>query len=356
MSRIFISYRREDSAWQAGRIYDRLVARFGKESIFKDVDVIQAGDNFQQRIDEAVSQCDVLIAIIGQKWLSVTDEKERRRLDNPADWVRLEIETALNRENVRVIPILLDKVSMPATQDLPISLQPLCYRHAASIRQDPDFRKDVDYVLRIVEQHLKSTRGWDMEQAAQAWLNVLPIKEEDNEQDVEVLIEEGIARYKEGDNIGAIAKYDKAIKLDPSNVKAYFNRGLAKADSSGGWRHTTDYRSAITDYDKAIELRPNDAEAYLSRGTAKSALGYRQHAVADYNKAIELDPENAKAYNNRGTARYALGDEKCAVLDFERAIELLDGCENDNSYRMAVHNLRKITWPRRVAEGKIYEI
>lgn len=154
MSRIFISYRREDSAWPAGRIYEHLANRFGREAIFKDVDAIRAGDNFKECIDEAVGKCDVLLAIIGQRWLHVTDGQGRRRLDNPADWVRLEIETALNRSDVRVIPVLLENVAMPAAQDLPASLQPLCYRHAASIRQDPDFSRDMKYVLDIIDQQL----------------------------------------------------------------------------------------------------------------------------------------------------------------------------------------------------------
>ncbi len=153
MSRIFISYGREDSAGEAGRIYDYVERKFGREAIFKDVDALAPGDNFRDRINEAVGQCEILLAIIGRHWLQVQDTVGRRRLDNPADWVRLEIETALHRD-VRVIPILLDGVGMPAMQDLPESLQPLCYRNAARIRHNPDFRKDIERVLNVIEQHL----------------------------------------------------------------------------------------------------------------------------------------------------------------------------------------------------------
>lgn len=153
MSRIFISYRRSDAASEAGRIYDYLESHLGKEALFKDVDAIDAGDDFRKRLNEAVGRCQILLAIIGTNWLQVTDEAGKRRLDNPADWVRLEIETALNR-NVRVIPLLLDGVQMPAERDLPKTLQPLAYRNAARVRNDPDFRHDMDRILGVIQRQL----------------------------------------------------------------------------------------------------------------------------------------------------------------------------------------------------------
>ncbi|MEO0518586.1 MAG: SUMF1/EgtB/PvdO family nonheme iron enzyme [Cyanobacteria bacterium P01_A01_bin.116] len=156
MSRIFISYRRSDAAAEAGRIYDYLEGRFGRKAIFKDVDTIDAGDDFRARLNDAVGQCQILLAVIGKSWLQVTDEAGRRRLDNPADWVRLEIETALRRK-VRVIPILLDGVAMPAVRDLPAALQPLAYRNAARVRHDPDFRRDMDRVVGVIQRHLEKT-------------------------------------------------------------------------------------------------------------------------------------------------------------------------------------------------------
>lgn len=156
MSRIFISYRRSDAAAEAGRIYDYLEGRFGRKAIFKDVDTIDAGDDFRERLNDAVGQCQVLLAVIGKSWLQVTNEAGRRRLDNPADWVRLEIETALRRK-VRVIPILLDGVAMPAVRDLPVELKPLAYRNAARVRHDPDFRRDMERVVGVIQRHLEKT-------------------------------------------------------------------------------------------------------------------------------------------------------------------------------------------------------
>jgi len=130
--RIFISYRRQETAWPAGRLYDVLVEHFPSEQVFKDVDSIEPGEDFIERITAAVSSCDVLLALIGPDWLTITDEEGRRRLDNPGDYVRLEIETALQRK-IRVIPILVDPARMPRADQLPPTLAPLARRNAVEI-------------------------------------------------------------------------------------------------------------------------------------------------------------------------------------------------------------------------------
>jgi TIR domain len=103
--RVFISYRREESSGLAGRLYDRLAARFGDDQVFMDVDTIDLGVDFADVITQAVSTCEVLLAIIGPRWLTATDDDGQRRLDDPDDTVRLEIAAALERD-IRVIPIL----------------------------------------------------------------------------------------------------------------------------------------------------------------------------------------------------------------------------------------------------------
>ncbi|MEO1446259.1 MAG: SUMF1/EgtB/PvdO family nonheme iron enzyme, partial [Cyanobacteria bacterium J06635_11] len=155
MSRIFISYRRSDAAAEAGRIYDALEPHFGRESIFMDVDALEAGEDFRARLREAVEQCQVLLAVISKGWLQATDEAGHRRLDNPADWVRLEIETALAR-NIRVIPVLSEGIAMPLASELPQSLQPLVYRHAAFVRHNRDFRNDMEVLQGVLQRHFES--------------------------------------------------------------------------------------------------------------------------------------------------------------------------------------------------------
>src|SRR5215472_5327650 len=126
-SGIFVSYRRQDSSHLAGRLYDRLADRFGEDQVFIDVDTIEPGVDFAEEIFRAVAACTVLLAVIGPGWLTAADEGGGRRLDDPDDIVRLEIEAALAR-GVRVIPILVEGAVMPRRQDLPDSLGGLARR------------------------------------------------------------------------------------------------------------------------------------------------------------------------------------------------------------------------------------
>jgi TIR domain len=123
-SRVFISYRREDSGYPAGWLFDQLAASLGADRVFKDVDSIEPGDDFAEVISDAVSSCAVLLAVIGDRWLAAADE-DGRRLDDPGDFVRLEIEAALTR-GVRVIPVLVGGARMPRPAQLPPSLASLC--------------------------------------------------------------------------------------------------------------------------------------------------------------------------------------------------------------------------------------
>jgi hypothetical protein len=130
--RIFISYRRDDSPGSAGRLYDRLTEEFPKENLFMDVDAIAPGVDFISEIERSVTSCDVLLAIIGRDWLTATDKQGRRRLDDPGDFVRHEIATAL-KSGVRVVPVLVDGAAVPAATDLPDELQPLVRRNAVEL-------------------------------------------------------------------------------------------------------------------------------------------------------------------------------------------------------------------------------
>lgn len=146
--KIFISYRREDSRGAAGRIYDRLAQNFGHRKIFMDVDAIEPGDDFVQAIENAVSSTDIFLVVIGPDWLNTTDNSGNRRLDNPEDFVRLEVASALRRD-VRVIPVLVDKATMPRSIDLPEDLKPLTRRNAIEISHTR-FSMDMDRLLRSI--------------------------------------------------------------------------------------------------------------------------------------------------------------------------------------------------------------
>lgn len=143
---IFISYRRSDSIAEAGRVYDKLVEAFGPERIFKDVDNIPYGADFVEYLDQAVAQCDVLIPLIGRSWLAAADSHGKRRLDDPNDFVRIEIASALKRD-ILILPVLIGGATMPAPSDLPDNLQPLTRRNAAQARYDPDFHSDMRRIV-----------------------------------------------------------------------------------------------------------------------------------------------------------------------------------------------------------------
>jgi hypothetical protein len=154
--RIFISYRREETAYPAGWLYDRLADRFGAGQVFKDVDSIRLGDDFVEVITRAVGSCDVLLALIGDQWLTVSDERGRRRLEDPDDFVRLEIEAALTRQ-VRVIPILIDGARMPHAEDLPDSLAKLVRRQALEL-SPASFEFDTSRLLKVLDWTLAEVR------------------------------------------------------------------------------------------------------------------------------------------------------------------------------------------------------
>jgi hypothetical protein len=152
MNRIFISYRRDDSAGHAGRLFDRLGARLGKDSVFMDVEGIEAGLDFVETIEAAVGSCDVLLAVIGRGWLDIKDSQGRRRLDDPRDFIRLETATALAR-HIRVIPVLVEGAAMPSEESLPDVLRPLTRRQAVELR-DSRWEADIENLIGVLEHLL----------------------------------------------------------------------------------------------------------------------------------------------------------------------------------------------------------
>jgi len=151
-NKIFISYRRDDTAHVAGRIYDRLIQKFGRNRIFKDVDSIPVGVNFKEYLTSFMDQCGIMIVVIGDKWLDIADSTNYRRLDNREDFVRIEVEAALQRDLV-IIPVLVNDITMPSINDLPDTLKPLAHRNGIVVRRDPDFHRDVDRLIKALRSN-----------------------------------------------------------------------------------------------------------------------------------------------------------------------------------------------------------
>jgi tetratricopeptide (TPR) repeat protein len=157
---IFISYRRDDAAYVTGHINDLLRKEFGDDAVFTDVDNIALGVDFRSVLDETVSQCHVLLAVIGSTWLSARDQDGKLRLQDPADYVRVEIESALKR-NIPVIPLLIGGAVMPKPEELPESLRSLAYRNGMPVRPGPDFSVDMSRLIKSLHRFfaIRQTSG-----------------------------------------------------------------------------------------------------------------------------------------------------------------------------------------------------
>jgi len=157
-ARIFISYRRADSAGWAGRLHGDLRERFGADRVFRDV-AIAPGVDFREHIEGVMDGCEVLLAVIGPRWATVTGPDGRPRLDAPDDLVRLEIERALGRPDVHVIPVLVEGAAIPAADDLPAGLRPLSRRNAVEItdvRWEYDVHRLLDCLQAVLGESMVS--------------------------------------------------------------------------------------------------------------------------------------------------------------------------------------------------------
>jgi hypothetical protein len=149
MADIFLSYRRQDSQSATGRLADRLEAHFGAARVFRDHESIAAGEDFAAAIRRSVASSTVLLVIVGARWLAATDAAGRRRLDDPGDFVRLEIELALAAE-VAVVPVLVEDAAMPAAADLAPSLQGFARCQAVEL-SETRWRYDVDQLIATLQ-------------------------------------------------------------------------------------------------------------------------------------------------------------------------------------------------------------
>src|SRR5246500_3292713 len=151
MGSIFLSYRREDSEGQAGRLYDDLVAVFGPDSVFMDVAAIQPGRDFRKSIDQSLNSCAVFLSLIGKSWLTAKDTSGQRRLDDPADFVRIETGAALKRD-IPVIPVLVQGASTPKPDQLPDDLKELAYRNAVELTH-ARWDSDIQVLIKALARH-----------------------------------------------------------------------------------------------------------------------------------------------------------------------------------------------------------
>src|SRR6516225_8598717 len=273
MAKVFISYRREDSAASAGRIQDRLERELGRDLLFLDVDDIPLGVNFVKVLREEVAQCGVLLAVIGPNWLGVRDEDGTRRLDDPTDVVRIEIAAALQRE-IPVIPILLDGTRVPKADQLPEDLKELALRNGLNVRH-ASFHADLDKLIRELKRQVAAARLSD----AQALLNKGRTLGELRRR------EEAIAVYDD-----LIARFGNATELALREhvVLALLDKGNTLGELRRREEAIAVYDDLLARVGNATELalRERVALALLDKGNTLRALRRREEAIAVYDDLI----------------------------------------------------------------------
>jgi hypothetical protein len=154
---VFLSYRRDDSNWATDLLFDRLEAVLGEGSLFRDVDGIKPGEDFRARINQSLGRSSVVLAIIGPQWLNATDTEGRPRLEQTEDWVRIEIEAALERE-ITIIPVLLYPAKQPPASELPPSMEKLSYLQGVTISSGQDFNLGFKQLVEAIIPHLPQER------------------------------------------------------------------------------------------------------------------------------------------------------------------------------------------------------
>jgi hypothetical protein len=155
---IFISYRRDDTAAWAGRLHLALQKHFRPAQLFMDVDNIKPGADFVKALDDQIAKCDVLLAVIGKDWTKARKETGERRLDDPDDFVRIEIESALKRD-IRVVPVLVDNAGMPKAADLPDAMKALTRRQAVTVTH-ARFGSEIDGLAKSLGDVFATGPNW----------------------------------------------------------------------------------------------------------------------------------------------------------------------------------------------------
>ena len=258
MPRITISYRRDDSAAMTGRIFDRLAAQYGREAIFRDIDNIPPGVDFRKHIDAILDDSDVVLAIVGPRW--VGPRGGQSRLTNAADPVRVEIETAL-RKNCPLIPVLVLRGSMPRVEQLPESLQDFAYHNAVSVDTGQDFDVHMTRLMRAVDRILGGIRAGDAPDAAAGSTDSLlpPLAPKPSHGD-------GL-RQLHNDEIEALRQTNRKLEAELAALTAAQRDG-ASARGEAGAGGVAARLAAVA---RAVVVPRRSANAELARAEAKIA-------------------------------------------------------------------------------------
>jgi hypothetical protein len=323
-SRIFISYRREDSSGHVLALLPALRGHFGADRIFKDTDNIPPGADFLKFIKNELESCSVLLAIIGREWLNIQDPRlKTRRLDNPDDFLRVEVASALKNERIRVIPVLIERAAMPGAQDLPSDLHDLAFRNAielSDVRWDSDIRLLIDAI-----EHAAA------ESAAKPQAPTRPgLQDLQKRRAREIASQLANARqaFESGDFEGALWACDKALLLDPHlpEVLDLMDRARKAIDEQkvNGWLDEARRALGQGDISKASDLID---QALAVDRDSQSALTIRGEML-ELRRERERERERARtvqAATDRARASFDEGDFEATVRHADDALAVESG-------------------------------
>jgi hypothetical protein len=363
-NKVFISYRREDSRYPARRIYDAFAQSLPPDTVFMDIDSMAPGDDFVEVLEGWVQQCEVLLALIGPNWLKSIDPRtKRRRLDNPEDFVRIEVRGALARK-IPVVPVLLDAAAMPTAAELPDDIKGLTRRNAEFI----DFRTfDVD-----VERLIKRLKiGKKIEQIAP---NPEPPAEDSGDRKVDVPGPDVPAATSEPDRVKiALLRVWPAVAVSLAVIVAILL--AARVNERGQLNVQDGQASAASDALKISESARQEAQAKLAEALAvqdkaeqaSKAAEKRANDTADELKKSEKARSDAEDRATRAAAAQAKAEEGQRTAEKARAAAegaassaAIARAQADNSRQLAetrandaAEALKKSEKARQDAEAKV---
>ena len=358
----------------AGRLHDSLAPTFGRNKLFMDVDNIPVGRDFEEYLKSQVAACDAMLAVIGPNWLAAKDDTGKRRLDNPDDFIVIEIGTALTR-NIPVVPVLVDGARMPKASELPDSLKLLARRQAIQVRHT-NFRSDAEALVKRLREALgydSPERRWRVRATAavaaiavlllvgwagyelilymktdieEAFREVRQQAERDKQDAVEAAVKaqqerQAAAEAKRKEDEAerqrlakaeqerqAKAEQERQAKAEQERQAKAEQQRQAKAEQerqarAAAVRAEEDRRAKAAA--EAEANRKTEAERQRKEGIAAGQAGDYDRALANFNEVIRLNQNDAHGYYGRGLAYSNKGDNDRAISDYNEAIRLSPG-------------------------------
>jgi tetratricopeptide (TPR) repeat protein len=295
VSKIFISYRRSDSADISGRIHDRLVPHFGGGSVLMDISSIPAGADFREHIKELIQQSGILLAVIGPQWEG-GDTPGIRRIDEPEDYVKLEIEQAIGKP-LPIIPILVGGRAMPKPEQLPASLVSLAYRNAIEVRSGSGFPMDMEAVIKGIEVYIQRPQIEGPAKMAQE------------------AVRRGDELLEQKHYELALKEYERAQALDTANVDAWAGKSLVLCELDRA-------KEALEASEHAIGLQFQHARAWFAKGAALWLMKHQDKALDALENALAIDPTLIDAWVGKGAILYEQGRTAESIKAIDQALKL----------------------------------